>query len=464
MNAKFIASVCLAVGFGHPGFSQVLSLPDALQRSAGNYQSIRSKTALARAAEHHTAFQRQQLLPDLTFAAQQNFGTINAQHGPMYAYGGLASAATSMPLAEQNWHAAFGSLYFANVNWNVFTFGRLKRQVEVAEAGERTATADVAQEVFQHQVRVAAAYLNLLASQRIKYVQQKNLERAQVFFDMTDVRARSGLIPEVDASLAKAEVSNAKSLQIKAYDKELEYSRQLAVMLGETFRVYELDSIFSATLPATGGMVAEAATGLHPVLQWKQSMVEKSRHAEQLLHAYRMPSLSAFGVIQGRGSGFDWDYAQNTRAYSSAYLKGAGIDRGNYLLGLSLSWNLTDFFRRQQKVTEQRFTTRSLQHEYELAGNELNVQFSLAVTQLQNALDNHRETGVQLAAARQAYLQHTALYNNGLTTLVDYTQALYSLNRAEIDYEIAQNNVWQALLLRAASAGDLTVLLNANKK
>lgn len=53
---------------------------------------------------------------------------------------------------------------------------------------------------------------------------------------MTDSRAKSGLIPEVDASMAKAEVSIAKSLQIKSYDKVLEYSKQLAVFLGETLR------------------------------------------------------------------------------------------------------------------------------------------------------------------------------------------------------------------------------------
>jgi len=75
-----------------------------------------------------------------------------------------------------------------------------------------------------------------------------------------------------------------------------------------------------------------------------------------------------------------------------------------------------------------------------------------------NAVDNFEETKVQLSAAQLAYKQHAALYENGLTTLVDYTQALYSLNRAEIDYEITQNNVWQALLLLASAQGNITVL------
>jgi len=40
---------------------------------------------------------------------------------------------------------------------------------------------------------------------------------------------------------------------------------------------------------------------------------------------------------------------------------------------------------------------------------------------------------------------------------------LYSLNRAEVDYEIAQNNVWQAMLLLASAQGDISVLLKATQ-
>lgn len=162
-------------------------------------------------------------------------------------------------------------------------------------------------------------------------------------------------------------------------------------------------------------------------------------------------------MLQGRGSGFDYNYVQDNSAYSSNYLKGVGIDRGNYILGLSLSWNLTNILRSNTQIKEQQFKTQALQHGFDLAKKELNAQSKMAKAQLQNAFDNFEETKIQLAAAEMAYKQHKALYENGLSTLVDFTQALYSLNRAEIDYEIAQNNVWQALLLQASSQGDLKI-------
>jgi outer membrane protein len=462
MNYKFMVLVMLC-SMTRVAYAQQLSLPEALERSVKNYQKIRSKEALWAASVQNTAFQKSQYLPDVIVVAQQSFGTINAQNGPLYGYGGLGIASTSMPLADQNWNAAFGSLYLANVNWNLFSFGRIKKQVGVARAREVTAVSDLAQEIFQHQVKVSAAYLNLLASQRIKYVQEKNLDRAAVFYSTTESRAQSGLIPEVDAALAKAEVSNAQSARITAYDMELEYARNLAVLMGDEFRTYELDSLFTTTIPVpvTGNAIYP---GRHPSLLWQKSKIDHSIQQEHLIQAQKLPSLSAFGVLQGRGSGFDWNYVQDNRAYSSSYLDGAGIDRGNYIVGLTLSWNLSHIYRHHHKKKEQQLVTTSLQHDYRLLQEELKAQTQLASAKLRNAFENFEETKIQLEAAQLAYKQHTALYDNGLTTVVDYTQSLYTLSRAETSYEIAQNNAWQALLLQAAAQGDLSILFNAIQK
>lgn len=458
MKLKLIASVILLSICYLNSYSQILKLEDALYRTQNQYDKIKAKQQLVDASAQNTAFQKQQYLPDFTLSAQQSFGTINVQHGPMYAYGGLASAATSMTLAEQNWNAAFGSLYFANINWNVFSFGRIKNQVELGSKKELTAKADLQQEIFQQQIKVSAAYLNLLASQRIKFVQEKNAERAQVFYEMTNARAKSGLIPEVDAQLAKAEWSNAKSLQIKAYDKELEWSKQLAVLINDDFKIYQLDSLYSTSLPNNVLETAEGNIEKHPYLQWQQSKINESEQTIEVLKAHKKPNVSAFGVVQGRGSGFEANYAQDNSAYSPSYLKGVGIDRGNYLLGISLSWNITNIFRFNTTIKEQQFLTQSLQYTFDAQQKELKTLSQQANAQLKNAYLNFDETKIQLDAAALAHKQQTALYENGLTTLVDFTQALYTLNRAEIDYEIAQNNVWQALLLLASAQGDIQIL------
>lgn len=459
MKCKLIALLSLVFLWAGNSLAQTLRLADALNRSVENYDRIKSMQSAVSVSELNTVFQKQQYLPEVTVAVQQSFGTINVLHGPMYAYGGLASAATSMPSAEQNWNAAFGSLYFAAINWNLYTFGRAKNEVQLSLSKENLARADLQQEIFQHQVKVGAAYLNLLASQRLQYVQRKNYERAQVFYEMTNSRAQSGLIPEVDASLARAEVSNARSMEIRTYDKVLELSKQLAVLLGEDFKTYDLDSLYSKSVP-TVFLRGKDNTRNHPSLVFQQSKIAESLQREQVFRLNRLPGLSAFGVVQGRGSGFESNYAQDKTAYSRSYVKGVGIDRGNYLAGFTLSWNITNLYRFTTRVKEQQLHTQSLQQDFAGLHKELDAQSKLAQSQFNNAMENFKETELQLASAQLAYKQHTALYENGLTTLIEFTQALYSLNRAEIGYEIARNNVWQALLLWASAQGDISILVN----
>ncbi|WP_264524178.1 TolC family protein [Flavobacterium sp. N502536] len=441
-------------------WAQTVTLPNALERSIQNFEKIKAKEAIVNASKENTIYQKSQYLPDFTVMAQQSYGTINAQNGPLYGYGGLGSAATSMPLQDQNWNAAFGSLYLANVNWNLFTFGKIKTQVAIAKADENVAQKDLEQLKFQHQVKVGAAYLNLLAAQRIKFVQDKNLERAQVVETTTKSRAESGLIPEVDYSLAKAEVANAKSAVIKAYDMELDHSKSLAVMLGEEYQIYKLDSVFTTKTPILLSEIS-VETSKHPLLEWRSSDILKSEQQEKLQSALALPNISAFGVLQGRGSGFDWNYVQDNTAYSQSYGNGVGIDRSNYIVGVNLSWNLTNIYRQSSKKREQKLLTQSLRNEYEYMNQELIAQQKLAGDKLKNAYENFEETKIQVTAATDAYRQHTALYHNGLTTIVDLTQSFYTLNRAEIEYEIAQNNIWQALWIEAAATGDLNILLNA---
>ena len=77
-----------------------------------------------------------------------------------------------------------------------------------------------------------------------------------------------------------------------------------------------------------------------------------------------------------------------------------------------------------------------------------------------NALKNYREVPEEVKAATDAYHQKFALYQNGLSNIVDFTQALYVLNRAEVDNYIVKNNVWQAVLYKAAATGDFGIFIN----
>ncbi len=457
MKKHFFASFIFCSFIFYTGVSQTLTLKEAINKGLANYGTIKAKENYVNASKASLQQSKRDYLPNVVVSAQQAYGTINGQNGPLYGFGGFGVASSGLPLSTQNWNAAFGALYLANVNWEFFSFGRASEKIKIAKDAVHRDENDLSQEQFQHQVKVAAAYLNLLASQKITLSQQNNLERAVIFKNNAVTRARTGLIAGVDSSLANAEVSNAKIALIKAKDMEQEQASRLAFLIGMPYGEFLLDTAFVTSSPKALLTNTSSATNVHPLLNYYQSRIELGTEQMKYFRRLYFPTFSLFGIIQERGSGFEAAYTQNQHAFSSDYGTGVTPTRGNYLLGIGMNWNLMSIARNSAQVKSQKFIVDALQNEYDLASQQLKTQLALADAKMKNALDNYSEAPIQVKAASDAYLQKTTLYKNGLATIVEVTQTLYALNRAETERDIAFTNVWQALLLKAASSGDITV-------
>jgi outer membrane protein len=465
MSRLSIGVLCLLVfdaGIFIPATAQVLSMEEALQTGISNYRSITAKQNYLEASKATERQNRRDALPNFTVTAQQDYGTVNGQNGPLYGFGGFGVASSGLPLPDQNWNAAFGALYVANISWDFFAFGRVRHRIKVAEQAVERESADYQQELFQHQVRVAGAYLNLLAAQRLTRSWENNLKRADTFRLVVTARAKNGLIAGVDSSLANAEISSARIQLTRAKDIEQEMANRLALLMGVPYKQFITDTVFVTRIPA---MLEQPVRELsaHPTLAWYRKRIDVSDAQSRYLRKLTLPTFSLFSVFQTRGSGFGSNYAQDQTAFNHNYLKGIEPVRSNYLVGIGVTWNLTTPIRISQQVASQNFISAALGNEYELANQQIAAQFALAETKIANALANYREAPLQVKAASDAFLQRTVLYQNGLTTIVDVTQSLYTLNRAETDRDIAYNNVWQAFLLKAAAAGDFQIFINGLK-
>ncbi|KAI9452607.1 outer membrane efflux protein [Russula earlei] len=457
-----LSIITIISGF-HAGAQQVLTLKDAIQTALTNYGTIKAKSNYVNAARASVKETYAEALPDLNLSAQQDYGTINGQNGPLYGYRGLSVASSGPVLPNQNWNAAFGALYLANINWDFYSFGKIREKQKVYESILHNNEDDLEQEKFQQQVRASAAYLNLLAAQRIVKAQQANLDRAVALSKVVIARVKSGLNPGVDSSLANAQVSNARIVLTNAQDYAQEQANQLSQLLGTAPATeYVIDTQFVVHIPTALYDTSKQALQNHPLLRYYQSRVTISDEQAKYLRTFNYPTFSLFGVMQDRGSGFHDDYsAANPGSYSHNYFDGVGMQRSNYLIGVGVTWNLTSPLRVREQVASQRFNSRGLQDEYNLVSQRLQAQLLLSDAKIKNAVANYVEAPIELKTATDAFQQKTVLYKNGLSNIVDVTQALFLLNRAETDRDIAYNNVWQALLLKAAASGDITLFTNA---
>ena len=464
-NMTFKHYFCVFLGFfcilKIHGQEKVLTIKEAEQIALNNYASIKAKANQLNASKAYLKETKTEYLPDLNISGQQDYGTINGQNGPLYGYRGLSVASSGPALPNQNWNAAFGSLYLANVNWDFFAFGKAVEKVKVQKTIVSLDENDLAQEQFQHQVRVATAYLNLLAAQQLAKAGQDNLDRSTDLQKVVIARVKNGLNPGVDSSLANAEVSNARIALTNAQQAVQDQSNQLANYMGIAPKDFLLDSVFVSKAPDNADPQSALNPDDHPLLKYYRNRIGVSDEQAKYLKTFAYPTFSFFGVYQGRGSGFSSSYNNSDlNAYNGSYGSGADPTRFNYLFGIGIIWNLTSPLRVHYQVKSQKFTSDQYRNEYELVGQQLHDQQALAETRIANALKNFHEVPVEVKAASDAYLQKYTLYKNGLANIVDLTQALYTLNRAEVDKDITYNNVWQALLFKAAATGDFGIFIN----
>lgn len=446
--------------FASIGYAQTLSLKEAVKTGLENYGSIRAKNNYTNASKETLKQSRRDYLPNLNLSAQQDYGTVNGQNGPLYGFGGLGVASSGLPLPEQNWNSAFGALYLVNMNWDFFTFGKTQEKINLSKIDVLAKEKDLQQEKFQQEIKISAAYLNLLASQRLLISQQKNLDRAEVFKKTAVARVKNGLLAGVDSTLATAEVSKAKIALNLARNFVKEQNNKLVDLMGVAPQDFVTDTLFVTQIPKELIKENAATDSLHPLLQYYKTKIDYSNQQVKLYKRFYYPTMTAFGVLQTRASGFENSYATDQHAFSRNYWDGVNPDRTNYLVGIGITWNLTTPFRSSKQVSAQKFVSQALQEEYNQADRELKSQLTFAEDKIKITLENYAEAPIQVDAAKRAYIQKSTLYKNGLTDLTDLTQTIYTLNRAEIDRDIVNNNVWQSYLLKVAATGNFDLFIN----
>jgi outer membrane protein TolC len=460
MKKKYLFLSCLliqGIAFGQQVVPEPhkISLSEAIELASKNYPALKAKKSEKDVAEMNLKAAQTEGLPDVIAQHQYQFATNNSLAGATFPLQSPFPSVSGGIRPENIFQPVWGSFTNLQVNWQAFTFGKIKANIDVAQKTTVRQQFDYENELFQHQVRVIDAYLALLVFQKTVRIQEVNLQRAATFRDATNAKVISGLRAGIDSSFASAELSKAKLLLLQSQQNERTQRIRLSQLLGTAAGNMSADSMqFYQRLPTLLKDYPDILQ--NPLLKVFQSQIDLiSSRAVAIKKSY-YPSIILNASVWGRGSGV----SNSNDTYSSRFFDGIGYQVGNYLLGVGLSWNLTPIYRIRHQVSAevQRVEQfRQLLQEEEL---RLSSQSENADIQIELAMEQAHEAPMQTAAARGAYQQATARYESGLATLPEVSQAFLLLNRAEVDQSIAINNVWRALLLKAASVGNLSIFLN----
>ncbi|TLU98807.1 TolC family protein [Dyadobacter luticola] len=456
-NALLITGFLIIPKLSHAQ-TEKLRLQEVLEEGRQNFPFLKSKKAEVRSAENRIKSAKTDYLPTLVVQDQYTFSTNNSVAGAFWPNEGSAISPSGGIRPENIYTGVFGSFTTALVDWRVFNFGKVKANVNAAKADLSRSQADYENELFQHQVRIADAYLVLLINQKLVEAQRQNLQRALVFKQVTDAAVSSGMRPGVDSSLAAAEYAKAKLSLLESQRAEKSQGLRLSELTGQLRDSVQIDTMgFYSQLPVTDSQNESFLK--NPALLFSQSLIDASNARSLAVKRAYLPSVSILGAGWGRGSGV----SNKDDSFRTDFGSGVKFQVYNYLFGISTRWNLTNIIKVRNDYKAEQFQVERFKELYQTQKLQLDRQSKDAEMQLQLSLEQARLTPVQLTAARRAFNQAEARYQSGLTDLFTLAQSVNALNRAEVDRFVTNGNVWRALLMKAAAAGDLSIFLNQVK-
>jgi len=454
---RYFLIICIPVA----GHAQTLDLYDAVNRTIANYPLIQQRQAEVSAGKAHVNTVNSNRLPSFVLQDQLSAGTNNSIAGPYFSLGMVPSTPGGSLAMAPNYSPVAGNVAISFLQWELYNFGYYRAQKKEAQSQLAVSEAYLGSDRYLLTENIVALYLDWLKKYRLQQIQQQNMQRAQVI--LTSIRANvlSGLRPGVDSSTASAAYSDARIAYLQAMD---DYNYDRITISSYTGLKNELmpDTSFITSAILKDPLVIPLTDSVqlsHPVLNVYQKQYEQQLADNGAMSKKYLPKVGIDGAAWVRNSGISY-----SGAYPDGLSDGMPYNKYNYLMALTVSYNLFDMKHRHDQIVEGRFAAQAKQSALQTQQLAMDQMMLQANSRYQTTLEKLKEIPIQLNSARQAYIQQSALFRSGLNTLIEVTNAQYALLQAETNYVITQDELLQLLYIRAGLAGQLDNFLQNLKR
>jgi adhesin transport system outer membrane protein len=423
--------------------AQLLSVNEAIGKAISNYPLLNQRMDQVAAAKAHVQSESDNRLPSLNLQEQLTLGTNNAVNGAYFGMG-IVPSTTGGVGAANVWQANSGNVATAYLQWNFYNFGYYNALVSQARSEWATSRSVLDRDKYLITMQVIGIYLDVLKKYRLVEVERENVDRVGAVLTAISATAAGGLRPGVDSVTAGAAFAQAKIDFLQACNNYSTDKIALSVMTGiDTLHIQPDTSLIERMSPTVMASGTDSIRDTHPLLDvYHQQYLTTLAQNKSISRQY-MPKVGLEAAVWSRSSSID-----PSGAYGNLP-DGWGYQRQNYLFGLSVTYNLFDLKKRKDLLREG--DSQAKASEDALADQRLQLDRILQQTEVAyiTVEAKLKELQVQRLSAEQAYQQQVALYNGGLTTLLEVTNALYVLHGAETNYVVSQDELGQILYTRA---------------
>ncbi len=434
-----------------------LSLSQAIQATLQHFPSLFYDLDKVKAAQYQLSQVRDNRLPNLILMDQVDEGTNNIVSGDYFTMGIIPSLSQGKDNPGNNTLVS-GNIGMAYGNWQIYDFGANRALANAAKYNITSLQSGMNLDQQDLELQVIKYYFQLLTDYNVVLIENSNLLRVTSIKNSISALVKSGIKPGVDTSVANAELSKARLTLLDAREKYQLSQFNLKYLTGmDTSLIIPDTTLFQKVntgLQAVGITVDTTINTNHPLIQYYSNLYNLNLSQTVAFKRQFYPRLFITGAAWTRGSSITSD-----GIYQSDFTTGFSPVYSNYLFALTISYNIFDIKRTSDRLQEQKMLTDASYQQYRLQRTVLGTLQSDADVEVQTNLDELKEIPYQLEAAGKAYLQQIALYNSGLSNIIDVDNTLYILNRAENDKATAIDSAWMAILDKAYATNKLDNLI-----
>jgi outer membrane protein TolC len=321
----------------------------------------------------------------------------------------------------------FGDTFLAQVSLSqlLFDFGKNLAATEAARKLADVALEDVELQRQLILLSVREAYTNILLAQRLTVVNQKAIERAQLNLRAATRAFEVGLRPESDVARAEVDAANAEVDLIRSTNAERLALAALNTAMG----------LHVATPTRVQDNLDYEPVALDRPTLFAESIRQRPEHRQAKLRVEALDALerqafrSFFPDIVGSGSYGATQFPNLNEAWS---------------VGLSLSWTIFDGGNKVARYQEAQANLDAARARVLASELEISRDVEQAIVNTEEARGRVRAAGVSVKAAERNYRFAEGRFRAGLATIIELTDAQFSLTQAQSlqaqalsDYRIA---------------------------
>lgn len=443
-----IFAVVLGIGISLTGYQsavaqqhqgQLNTLWEEVERS---YPSLEAKEANVESAKLEERSVFGERLPQLRAQAQNSYATYRGISGAFIPQPGLFNVSGANGLTGPSW--TFNTYASTTLEWELFSFGKFNYKSKAAKAKTQSMEGEHTAYRLHLKKELAQRYLQLLFNETKLESNQQNVNRLNTIRSITSSLARAGLKSAADSLLASSSFNQALG-----DNENLKGKKQAAlIQLVELTNGKEVDHLTSVPRfldPQEASLIkASAIDPSHPVLTALDDQRKSLEYKGESEARAALPSFNLVGGYAYRGVGIG-----NDGTVSDNWNDGFSNTVSNGLVGVGITWNISDLYTQKQRAGSFKKQAESEEHRYKQNERQMQAQLASIQNKLIRQYAEVQKTNEAQKQANGAYEMYLSRYKSGLMDLSSLLQIQILLEQAEQKHIDAAYDFW---MLSAAEA------------